>query len=179
MVSSIATSLAEALSPASVDTSDGARRAHARDRWPLAPKWDANREQAHLPECVVHPADEAAVVTAIRVARAAGRPVVPYGAGSGVCGAVVSKAGAVVIDLRAMDRIVDFKPDAALLEVEAGAIAMDVERWLNERGFTLGHYPQSMPLATIGGLVSTRSSGTFSGKYGNIEELVAGLDIVL
>jgi alkyldihydroxyacetonephosphate synthase len=103
----------------------------------------------------------------------------PFGAGSGVCGAVVSDRSPVVIDLRAMNRIVNLDERAALLEVEAGAIAGDVEKWLNARGFTLGHYPQSMPLATMGGLVSTRSSGTFSGKYGNIEDLVAGLDVVL
>ncbi|HZZ92419.1 MAG TPA: FAD-binding oxidoreductase [Usitatibacter sp.] len=179
MLTSLATSLAEALGTDAVDGSEVARRAHARDRWPPAAKWSGNQEAAHLPACIVRPTDESAVAAAVRAARSAGKAVIPYGAGSGVCGAVISRTQPVVIDLRAMDRIVRFDPDAALLEVEAGAIAMTVEKWLNERGFTLGHYPQSMPLATMGGLVSTRSSGTFSGRYGNIEELVAGLDVVL
>jgi alkyldihydroxyacetonephosphate synthase len=179
MATSLTTSLINAVGTEAVDTSETARRAHARDRWPPAAKWSARQEDAHLPDCIVRPADEAAVLATVRAAKAAGKAVIPYGAGSGVCGAVISSKAAVVIDLRTMNRIVHFDPEAALLEVEAGAIAMTVEKWLNERGFTLGHYPQSMPLATIGGLVSTRSSGTFSGRYGNIEELVAGLDVVL
>ncbi len=176
---SVATPLADALGAQAVLTSPEALRAYAHDRWPIAAKWSDPQIQAHQPACVVRPADEAGVASAVRIARSAGRAIVPFGAGSGVCGAVVSDSHAVVIDLRAMDRIIKFDPDANLLEVEAGAIAMDVEKWLNERGFTLGHYPQSMSLATLGGLVSTRSSGTFSGKYGNIEDLVVGLDIVL
>lgn len=56
---------------------------------------------------------------------------------------------------------------------------MELELWLNDRGCTTGHYPQSLPLATVGGLVATRSSGTFSSRYGSIEDLVVGLQVVL
>lgn len=179
MPSSVDTIFAEALGHEAVVTSAEALREYCRDRWPPAAKWSDAEIQAHMPGCVVRPTDEAGVVNAVRIARAKGLSIVPFGAGSGVCGAVVSSTRGLVIDLRAMNRVVEFEPDAGVLEVEAGAIAMDVEKWLNERSFTLGHYPQSMPLATMGGLVSTRSSGTFSGKYGNVEDLVVALDIVL
>lgn len=179
MTSSFLALLADALGAESVFTSEDELRAYSHDSWPLAAKWDAEEMNAHLPVCVVRPTEESGVVHAVRIARSARRAVVPYGAGSGVCGAVVSKSRPIVLDLRAMDRIVKFDPQACLLEVEAGAIAMNVEKWLNERGFTLGHYPQSMPIATMGGLVSTRSSGTFSSKYGNIEDLLVAVDVVL
>jgi alkyldihydroxyacetonephosphate synthase len=53
-----------------------------------------------------------------------------------------------------------------------------LEAWLNERGWTLGHYPQSLHLSTVGGWVATNSSGTFSSKYGGIEELLVGLEVI-
>jgi FAD/FMN-containing dehydrogenase len=54
-----------------------------------------------------------------------------------------------------------------------------LEKYLNERGYTTGHFPQSLPLAQIGGLLATRSIGQFSTLYGGIEDLVVGLEAVL
>lgn len=65
------------------------------------------------------------------------------------------------------------------MTVGAGVRAGDLEENLNGMGYTLGHYPQSLYLASVGGLVATRSSGTFSNKYGSIEDLVEGLVVVL
>ena len=55
----------------------------------------------------------------------------------------------------------------------------DYERAITARGYTTGHYPQSIERATLGGLVATRSAGQFSTKYGNIEDLLLGLEVVL
>jgi alkyldihydroxyacetonephosphate synthase len=96
-----------------------------------------------------------------------------------VTGAVVSAAGAVVLDTRNLDRVVDFDPGNHLITVEAGVMGGWLESWLSERGWTLGHYPQSLHISTVGGWVATNSSGTFSSKYGGIEQLVAGFDVVL
>jgi alkyldihydroxyacetonephosphate synthase len=54
-----------------------------------------------------------------------------------------------------------------------------LEKHLNERGLTLGHFPSSLPGTTIGGLLATRSSGQESSRYGNIEDMVLGLAVVL
>ena len=53
------------------------------------------------------------------------------------------------------------------------------EATLTARGYTSGHFPQSIARATVGGLVATRSAGQFSTKYGNIEDLLLGLEVVL
>ena len=53
-----------------------------------------------------------------------------------------------------------------------------VEAALAEHGLTLGHFPQSWELATVGGWVATRSSGQESLGYGRIEDMVAGLELV-
>ena len=84
-----------------------------------------------------------------------------------------------MIALRKMNAIVHLDEDNLMVTVGPGVIGGDLERWLGERGFTLGHYPQSLYLASMGGLVSTRSTGTFSSKYGGIEDLLLGLEAVL
>ena len=62
---------------------------------------------------------------------------------------------------------------------EAGLLGGEYERLVTARGYTTGHYPQSIDRATLGGLVATRSAGQFSTKYGNIEDLLLGLEVVL
>ncbi len=151
---------------------------HASDRWPRAAKWNAAELERHKPSCVAYPTSEedcVAIVTACREAKAA---LVPFGEGSGVVGAAVPDAGAVVIDLSRMNRIVAFDGHDGFVTVEPGLKGGELESWLDERGFTLGHYPQSLYLASVGGLVSTRSTGTFSNKYGGIEQLVLALRVV-
>lgn len=44
---------------------------------------------------------------------------------------------------------------------------------------TVGHWPQSMALSTVGGWVACRGAGQYSTRYGKIEDLVVGLDVVL
>jgi alkyldihydroxyacetonephosphate synthase len=154
-------------------------KAHAGDWWPILAKWTESQHAAHLPAAVARPSDAATLARTVALAAREGRAVVPYGAGSGVTGAVVSAAGAIVIDTRGLDRILDFDPDNGLVTVEAGVMGGRLEEWLAERGWTLGHYPQSLHISTVGGWVATNSSGTFSSKYGGIESLVAGLEAVL
>jgi len=103
---------------------------------------------------------------------------VPMGGASGVCGALAPAEGDLVLDLRGLDRV---EIDEANLLVRAGAgvNGLDLERRLNERGLTLGHFPSSLPVATVGGLVSTRSSGQESTRHGSVEDLVLGLTVAL
>jgi alkyldihydroxyacetonephosphate synthase len=155
------------------------RLAHARDWWPEAAKWDAATLAAHEPCGVVRPHSEEECQEIVRICARHDAAIVPFGAGSGVVGAAIPAQGSVVVDTRQMDRVVAFDETNCIVTVEPGCIGRTLENWLNERGFTLGHYPQSLPLATIGGLVSTRSTGTFSNKYGGIEDLVLGLRVVL
>lgn len=150
----------------------------SRDWWPRAAKWSAQELRASQPLCIIRPRTTEEVQKAVRAVAALNAALVPYGAGSGVCGAVCS-GGHVVLDMRAMAALKEFSEEDGLVTVQAGMPAAQLEQWLVERGYTTGHYPQSLPLATVGGLVATRSSGTFSAKYGNIEDLVVGLEVVL
>jgi alkyldihydroxyacetonephosphate synthase len=71
--------------------------------------------------------------------------------------------------------------DAASLRarVGAGTFGPDLEAALRDEGTTLGHFPQSMDLSTVGGWVACRGAGQYSTRYGKVEDLVRGLTVVL
>jgi alkyldihydroxyacetonephosphate synthase len=123
---------------------------------------------------VVRPTTAEEVAALLR----SGRRVVPMGGASGVCGALGPAEGDLVVDLGALDHV---EVDAANLLVRAGAgvNGLALERRLNGLGLTLGHFPASLPVATVGGLVSTRSTGQESTRCGSVEDLVVGLTVAL
>jgi alkyldihydroxyacetonephosphate synthase len=107
------------------------------------------------------------------------RRVVPIGGLSAVTGAVELAPGDLALDLTALDQVLEVDEHNLTARVQAGVNGWDLEKRLNQRGLTLGHFPSSLPVATIGGLVSTRSSGQQSTLFGNIENLVMGLTVCL
>ena len=149
-----------------------------RDMWPLA----IMEERAGTkPDrvLVARPPDRDRLCALMRWATSAGVVVIPMGGGSGVCGAVAPQRGELVLDLGAFDRVLDIDGTNLACRCEAGVNGLALEKQLNARGLTLGHYPSSLPGTTVGGLVSTRSSGQESSRYGGIEDMVLGLGVVL
>ncbi|MCP4626277.1 MAG: FAD-binding oxidoreductase [bacterium] len=78
------------------------------------------------------------------------------------------------LSLERLNRLIRIESDNRLATFGAGIRGPQLERQLNSRGFTLGHYPQSFEYSSLGGWVATRSSGQQSRHYGRIEELMAG-----
>jgi alkyldihydroxyacetonephosphate synthase len=107
-------------------------------------------------------------------------PLTPAGGRSGVCGASVPVFGGVVLDTTGLDRIGAVDEVSGVVEVGAGVFGPDLERHLRERHrLTVGHYPQSFDLATVGGWLACRGAGQYSTRYGKIEDMVLGLEVVL
>ena len=157
----------------------GDRISYARDLWPrnhLAVR--AGNVAEHKPAGIVWPETTADVVRVVELARKKGIPIVPFGAGSGVCGGVLPSADMLVVDLKRMARWRTFDPDVPILDVEAGHMGVPLEEKLNARGFTLGHFPSSILCSTSGGWVAARSAGQCSGRYGKIEDMVVALECV-
>lgn len=127
----------------------------------------------------VRPSDYGQVSALLAWASANRTAVVPAAGLSGVCGAVSPAPGEVVLDLTGFDQILEIDEANLICRVQAGVVGADLEAELNRRGLTLGHFPSSLPVATVGGLISTRSSGQASGFYGNIEDLLLGVVVVL
>ncbi|AXF54982.1 FAD-binding oxidoreductase [Salicibibacter kimchii] len=151
----------------------------ATDTWPLKLVHKAIGEKMDAPLCVVQPKNTDEVSTLLTFLHEKGIAAVPYGGGSGVTGGAQSNEKTVLIDMGEMQDIIHLDEENLTVTTQPGIIHGQLEAYLNSLGYISGHYPQSIDLAQIGGLVATRSAGQFSTKYGNIEELVVGLEAVL
>ncbi|MCB1541355.1 MAG: FAD-binding oxidoreductase [Rhodoblastus sp.] len=126
---------------------------------------------------VVTPNDEAEVRVLLDWAREIGARVIPQGGATSVVGHLAPPGGdrpVLALSLARLVRLVHLDPEAQLATFEAGAAGPEIEARLRERGFTLGHYPQSFDYSTLGGWIATRSSGQQSARYGRIEGMFAG-----
>jgi alkyldihydroxyacetonephosphate synthase len=150
-----------------------------RDTWVMSILDELQGNPPDSPRCVVRPVSTEDVVHVVNACRETRTPLIPFGLGSGVCGGVRTFCAAVVLDMSSMNRIRAIDVDDLTVTLEAGVRGVDAEEALGKRGLTLGHYPQSMELSTVGGWVATRSSGQFSTAYGSIEEMVLALEVVL
>lgn len=166
------------LGAAAVHVDDAARIDHARDWWPLAVVWATQGRVPARPGAVVVPRSTEEVAVTVRLCAEAGVPLTAAAGRSGVCGGAVPVAGGVVVDLTALDAVVDVDDASLLLRAQPGIFGDVLEATLRDRGYTLGHWPQSIELSTLGGWVACRSAGQYSTRYGKIEDMVVGLEAV-
>ncbi len=132
-----------------------------------------------LADAAVRPRTPAEVARVLAAASAAGVPVIPRGGGSGSQGGAIPDRGGLVVDLTLMDEILGFDERSGLVRVQPGVGGLELEEWLNERGFMFPHYPASVHLACAGGYLAAKGSGVMSTKYGKIEDLVAEIEVAL
>jgi alkyldihydroxyacetonephosphate synthase len=134
-----------------------------------------------LPDAVVRPAREDEVEAILQACATSGVRVIPWGGGTSVTGGVnvvPSDEPVVAVDLERLSGLTEIDEVSGLATFGAGTLGPDVEASLGTHEFTLGHFPQSFELSTLGGWIATRASGQESLGYGSIERLVAGLDVV-
>ncbi len=152
----------------------------SRDWWPLALHWALAGQVPRLAEVVVRPTSTDEVVRVVQVCNNARLPLTVTGGRSGVCGAAAPVFGGVVLDATALAGVVDVDAISGIVEVLPGTFGPDLEDTLrNVHGLTVGHFPQSFDLATVGGWVASRGAGQYSTRYGKIEDMVVGLEAVL
>ncbi len=170
--------LAELLGPhrVSIDRADLAR--HAIDQGAAGLLAVRRGEEPKQPLCVVRPRSTDQVRALVEWANKTKIPLVPYGGGSGVVGAIAG-GGAVVVELRAMDQILDFDEKSRLVRVQPGMLGPDLDKALRAWGYMLGHEPQSVRISTVGGWVATRAAGQLSARYGGIEDVLIAIEAVL
>lgn len=171
--------LAAAAPGATVWTDPARTGDHAHDWWPRLLQRRRAGVDLPTPDAVVAPADTDEVAAVVRWAHEHDVAVVPFGAGTGVCGGAAPVAGAVTVDLRRCDRIVELDEVSGTVTVEPGVVGQVLEDHVAARGWTLGHVPSSIHAATIGGLLAVRSAGQTSTLYGKLEDRVLGLTVVL
>jgi len=140
---------------------------------------DWRGEELARPGVVVRPESTLEVQAIMRVASETKTPVVPYGLGSGVCGGILADPSVILVDLSKMNRVREIDETNLLASFDAGKQGLEAEEAVAKLGLTIGHWPQSIAISTVGGWVSTRASGQFSPAYGNIEDIIYSIEAVL
>ena len=162
-----------------VATDEAILKAHCRDYWSRSELTDWLGDAQPLPLAVVTPRSTEAMAEAVRLCRAHGTVMVTRGGGSGVCGGVLADRDQVVLSTRGLDGLEHLDSHNLLATFGAGTMGMAAEEAVAAEGFTIGNWPQSIALSTVGGWVATRASGQYSTAYGNTEDLVYDLEAVL
>ncbi|MDY7101343.1 MAG: FAD-binding oxidoreductase [Actinomycetota bacterium] len=152
----------------------------SRDWWPLAMTWAAEGRVGQVASVLVRPGAPEEVAAVLARCNRARVPVTVAAGRSGVCGGSVPVHGGVLLDLTGLRGIRDVDATSGVVDVAAGTFGDHLERELRvDHGLTLGHWPQSLALSTVGGWLACRGAGQFSTRYGKIEDMVVGLDAVL
>jgi alkyldihydroxyacetonephosphate synthase len=129
------------------------------------------------PDLVARPRDETEVEQVLEWCADAGAAAIPYGGGTSVVGGVEPRvgdryAGAVTIDLGALDRVLEVDTVSRAARVQAGVLGPALNEQLADSGLTLRHFPQSFEYSSLGGWIATRAGGHFATVWTHIDDLV-------
>ncbi|WP_405058522.1 FAD-binding oxidoreductase [Kribbella sp. NBC_01505] len=135
-----------------------------------------------IPDVVVYPADEEQIVAVLDAVVAADAVLIPFGGGSNIAGSLEAPSDetrqVVSLDMGRMNKVLSIDEESGLAQIQAGALGPDLEKQLGERGWTMGHFPDSFTHSSLGGWIATRSSGMQSDKYGDIADITKALRVV-
>lgn len=165
---------------AAVVTSEDEVVEASRDWWPLAMIWALDGQVAAVASVVAKPTSADEVAAVLAVCNETSTPATVAAGRSGVCGGSIPLHGGVALDLTGLAGIVSVDESSMIVDALAGTFGDVLEDELRaEHGMTVGHWPQSMALSTVGGWLACRGAGQLSTRYGKIEDMVVGLDVVL
>ena len=164
----------------SVDDRGRLLRAGGKSTLDLLRRKDSGVQDA--PDAVLLPGDDHEIAALLHYCAQRSIAVVPFGGGTSVVGGLDPIRGefkaVVSLDLRRLNQLHALDEISGEADLGAGLTGPEAERLLGERGFSLGHFPQSFQFATIGGFAATRSSGQDSAGYGRFNDMVRGLRTV-
>ncbi len=131
-----------------------------------------------LGDFVLYPESEQEILYILKQASAHQIRIIPFSGGSNVTGAFELASipqTTCYLNLQRMKKLVEIDAVSCTATFETGIFGPELEKILNQKGFTLGHFPQSFEYSTLGGWLATRSGGQESGQYGKIEDIVLGI----
>lgn len=165
---------------ADVRLDPGERAEASRDWWPLAMVWATEGKVGQVAGAIARPSSTDEVAAVLRLCNEARIPVTPAAGRSSVVGGTVPVHGGVLLDLTGLVGIEEVDVTSGIVEVWAGTFGDLFEEELQEKHqLTVGHWPQSMALSTVGGWLACKGAGQLSNRYGKIEDIVVGLEVVL
>jgi alkyldihydroxyacetonephosphate synthase len=145
--------------------------------------WRIRRGQVDsAPDCIIYPENSDQVKQVVLAAARHNIVLIPFGGGSNIAGCLESKdqLGRMVVslDMKRMNKLVSIDAESNMAVIQAGVLGPHLEQQLQQRGFTLGHFPDSFEFSSLGGWVATRSAGMMSDRYGKIEDMVIAITMV-
>ena len=132
---------------------------------------------SHAPDAVVWPLDKHEVCAVLACCHDLGVPVIAYGAGSSLEGHVSAPHGGICLDLSRMDALIAVHAEDADCVVQPGMLRESLNAQLKGTGLFFPVDPGAN--ATIGGMLSTRASGTTTLRYGSMVHNVMALEVAL
>ena len=133
-----------------------------------------------LPEAVIFPGNHDEVLRVLQFASLNNIMVLPFGGGTNVVGSfdIAEKAHALLVfDMSEMKSLLSLDEKNHVATFQSGIMGPEIEKQLNAKGYTLGHFPQSFEFSSLGGWIATRSAGQESSSYGRIEDIVISLKV--
>jgi len=130
-----------------------------------------------FPDAIAFPENRQDIQILLQWAQQENIELIPYGGGTSVAGHINPLKSArvvITVDMSRLNQLITLDEKSQIATFGAGTPGPMVEAQLRAQGYTLGHFPQSFELSTIGGWVASRSSGQQSLRYGRIEQLFAG-----
>ncbi|MCH4542881.1 FAD-binding oxidoreductase [Ochrobactrum sp. POC9] len=153
---------------------------NTRDWWARTMVAETGGKPATVDGVFVRVSTVEQVQAVMRLAHEAKVPVTVSAGRSNVTGAALPLRGGIVLDVCNLNRLVSFDADSQIVEVEAGMFGDIFEETIQrDYGMTMGHWPSSYGISTVGGWIACRGAGQLSTRYGKIEDMVYGMEVVL
>src|SRR5947208_2612246 len=141
-------------------------------------EYDGGVDKAR-PELVAFPQWTGDVVAIVTLAKDCKVPIVGRGAGTGLSGGAIPRAGGIVISFARMNRILEIDLPNECAVVQPGVVNIEITQAVEEQGYFFAPDPSSQRACTIGGNVAENSGGPHTLCYGVTTNHVLGLEAVL
>lgn len=151
-----------------LSTSTGVRDHHSKDE-----SWHV----PHRPDAVAFPNSTEEVSQIVQICARHRTPVVAYGTGTSLEGAVIPEHGGVVVDLANMDQVLQVNAEDLDVTVQARVTRKQLNEYIRDLGLFFPIDPGAD--ASLGGMAATRASGTNAVRYGTMRENVLALTVVM
>ena len=171
--------LSEIVGESNISDADINLLAYTKDSSLIGMNWTIQGKIAGLPDFIIWPDTIEQISAILKLANEEKIPVIPYAEGSGVVGGAIPIYGGIIMDMKKFNEILEINDKDLTVTAQTGINGMNLERYLNAKGYTTGHIPQSLYTSSLGGWIAHRAAGQFSTKYGKIEDIVLGMEVVL
>lgn len=131
------------------------------------------------PDAVIFPKSTEDIIKIIEICNANRIAVTPFGGHSSVTRGVETPKGGISLDItKHLNKVLDVNEINSTCTVQAGMYGPAFEDFLNAKGYSCGHFPQSFEYSTVGGWVAAKGAGQASTGYGKMEHMVLSIKAV-